>query len=85
MPETPYLTVEEVARRFVVTASTVYRLAQRGILPGFKVGGQWRFSQEMLESWVVDRITVERLKMEDPRARSETPKKSHPEKRLPTA
>mgnify|MGYP001577117891 FL=1 len=65
MAEKPYLTVEEVARRFGVTATTVYRLAQRGVLPGFKVGNQWRFSGEMLELWVADQVTVERLRAED--------------------
>ncbi len=57
-----YFSIEEVAQRFSLTASTVYRLAQRGVLPGFKIGGQWRFSEEMLEDWVADRMTVERLK-----------------------
>ena len=60
-----YLTVEDVARHFGVTSTTVYRLAQRGMLPGFKVGNQWRFSVDMLESWVADQVTVERLKAED--------------------
>ncbi len=60
-----YLSVEDVAKRFGVTSTTVYRLAQRGTLPGFKIGGQWRFSPEMLESWVADQVTVERLRAED--------------------
>ena len=55
-----YLTVDEVAGRFGVNASTVYRLAQRGQLPAFKVGGQWRFHPEMLEAWVADRVTARR-------------------------
>ena len=55
-----YLSVEEVAQRFGVTASTVYRLAQRRVLPGFKVGGQWRFSQQMLEAWVADQVSTKR-------------------------
>jgi len=70
MVEKPYLSVEGVARRFGVNPTTVYRLAQRGMLPGFKVGGQWRFSQEMLESWVADQVTVERLRAEDVKALS---------------
>ena len=57
-----YLSVDEVAEYFSVTPSTVYRLAQRGALPGLKVGGQWRFSEAMLESWAVDQMTLERLK-----------------------
>lgn len=60
--EKTYLTVEEVAARFEVNPTTVYRLAQRGILPGFKIGNQWRFSSRMLESWVSDRVARERMK-----------------------
>ena len=65
MIDKSYLSVEEVAKQFGVNATTVYRLAQQGKIPGFKVGGQWRFSLEMLESWVADRVTLERLKAED--------------------
>ena len=50
-----YLTVDEVARRFHVNATTVYRLVQRGRLPAFKIGNQWRFSETRLEEWVADR------------------------------
>lgn len=53
-----YLTVQEVAKRFGINATTVYRLAQRGRLPGFKVGNQWRFSERRLEEWVADRERV---------------------------
>ena len=65
MQKERYLSIGEVARRFGVNPTTVYRLAQKGSLPGFKVGNQWRFAQEMLESWVVDQVTVKRLKAED--------------------
>ena len=67
MIESTFLSVEEVARRFGINPTTVYRLAQRGELPGFKVGGQWRFSQTMLEAWVADRVTMEQFKKEDSR------------------
>lgn len=65
MSERIDLTVTDVAKRFGVTVTTVYRLVQQGKLPGFKIGGQWRFSQAMLDSWVVDQVTVEHLKAED--------------------
>lgn len=55
-----YLTVEEVAKRFGVNPTTVYRLAQHGLLPAFKIGNQWRFSEEMLLSWVTDRVSLQR-------------------------
>ena len=57
-----YLTVDDVAKRFGVNSTTVYRLTQRGILPAFKVGGQWRFNEEMLEAWVDDQVTIGQLK-----------------------
>ena len=67
MIEKSYLSIEEVAGRFGVNPTTVYRLAQRGTLPGFKVGGQWRFSPEMLEAWISVQVTIERLRKEDQR------------------
>lgn len=60
MVERMYLTINEVARRFGINATTVYRLAQRGALPGFKVGGQWRFSPGMLETWVTNQVKMDR-------------------------
>ena len=65
MAETAYLSVSDVARQFGIDAATVYRLAHRGMLPGFKVGGQWRFRQDMLESWVADQVTLKWLKAQD--------------------
>jgi excisionase family DNA binding protein len=58
MPEKPYLTVEDVAKRFGVNVTTVYRLVQHGKLPAFKIGNQWRFSETRLEEWVADRERV---------------------------
>ncbi len=31
---------------------TAYRLAAEGKLPGFKVGGSWRFKEEDIEMWI---------------------------------
>lgn len=67
--EKEYMSIGQVAKRLGVNPTTVYRLAQRGGLPGFKVGSQWRFSQEQLDSWVADQVTIEWLKAED-RAKS---------------
>lgn len=67
MADTSYWSVEEVAQYFGVNPSTIYRLAQRGAFPGFKIGGQWRFSKAMLDSWVATQVNGERLKEEDRR------------------
>ena len=60
-----YLSIGEVAAKLGVNSTTVYRLAQKGTLPGFKVGSQWRFSGDQLESWVADQVTIEWLKAEN--------------------
>ena len=63
MSEKPHLSVEEVARWLGVTTRTVYRLARKGQLPGFKVGGQWRFSYAMLQTWIANRVMTEWFKV----------------------
>lgn len=65
MAEEPLLSVEEVATRLKINPTTVYRLVRRGQIPGFKVGDQWRFSQEMLDSWMKDQATLHMLEAED--------------------
>ena len=40
---------EEVAEYLRIHQYTVRRLARAGKLPGFKIGGQWRFDQQELE------------------------------------
>ena len=47
-----FLSVEEVAERFGINPTTVYRLVNSRVLPAIKIGSQWRFSQEALEEWV---------------------------------
>ena len=41
-------TVEEVAEYLRIHPYTVRRLARTGKLPGFKIGGQWRFKKDEL-------------------------------------
>ena len=43
------LTAEEVAEYLRIHPYTVRRLARTGKLPGFKVGGQWRFKKEVID------------------------------------
>ena len=46
------LTISEVASLLKVAEKTVYGLAQKGNIPGFKVGGQWRFKRTAIDSWI---------------------------------
>ncbi len=45
-------TIKEVAAYLKLTEKTAYRLAAEGKLPGFKVGGSWRFKMSDLEAWI---------------------------------
>ena len=46
------MTVRDVALYLKVDEKTVYRLAQRGKLPGFKVAGTWRFRGQDIDAWI---------------------------------
>ena len=53
MPTTaPALTVRDLANFLNVDAKTIYRLAQKGELPGFKVAGAWRFQRTVIDAWI---------------------------------
>jgi excisionase family DNA binding protein len=45
------LTLPEVARFLRVHPSTIYRLLKQHDIPAFKVGSDWRFTQETIENW----------------------------------
>jgi excisionase family DNA binding protein len=46
------VTLKEVAQYLKLTEKTAYRLAAEGKLPGFKVGGSWRFKQDDVLQWI---------------------------------
>jgi excisionase family DNA binding protein len=54
MPEPDVLTFHELAALRRVGLPTAYTLAQNGEVPGFKVGGQWRFRRRDIEAWIDD-------------------------------
>ena len=53
------LTLEEVASYLRVHPSTIYRLLKKKQLPAFKVGSDWRFNLESIESWVKERESAD--------------------------
>ncbi|MGB0921376.1 MAG: methylation-associated defense system helix-turn-helix domain-containing protein MAD1 [Alphaproteobacteria bacterium] len=54
------LTVKEVADYLRLKEKTAYRLAAEGEIPGFKVGGSWRFRKDDIENWIEMRIRADR-------------------------
>ena len=49
---TGLLTIFEVAEILRVHPTTIYRLVRRGVLPGFKIGGNWRIDRGSFELWL---------------------------------
>ena len=52
------LTLKEVAQYLKLAEKTAYRLAAEGKLPGFKVGGSWRFKREEIEKWIAEQSSA---------------------------
>jgi excisionase family DNA binding protein len=50
------LTLDEVAAYLKAGKRTVYRLAQKGEIPAFKLGGTWRFRRSELDAWIAECI-----------------------------
>jgi len=49
------ITPNEIAAILRIHPFTVTRLAREGKLPGFKVGGIWRFRKDQFERWIEER------------------------------
>ena len=46
------LTISEVAKLLKLNEKTAYRLVSQSEIPGFKVGGSWRFRADELRRWM---------------------------------
>jgi len=49
------LTTRELQDRLQLDRVTIYRMVKEGELPALRVGGQWRFSTDAIDSWLGDR------------------------------
>ena len=47
-----WLDLDGLEKYLAIPKSTLYRLAQRGSLPGHKVGRAWRFDQDEVDDWI---------------------------------
>ena len=46
------ITIKELAEYLKLNAKTACRLVSEGKIPGFKVGGSWRFRRSEIEKWI---------------------------------
>jgi len=55
------LTLKEVADYLKLSQVTILRLAKGGLIPGNKVGRQWRFSKERVRALIHDVEIMRRM------------------------
>jgi len=49
------MTLDEVAKYLRMKEVTIYKHAQEGKIPGFKVGSKWRFKKTTIDKWIADK------------------------------
>ena len=52
--------IREVAEYLGVHTSTIYRYAQKGKIPAFKIGSDWRFTKKHIDLWIDEQTTGNR-------------------------
>ncbi len=50
------LTIREMAELLKINEKTAYKLALAGKIPGFKVGGSWRFERQEIADWIKRKV-----------------------------
>jgi len=56
------LTIHELADYLKLNEKTAYRLVAQGEIPGFKVGGSWRFQKVEILNWVKNQASTAKKK-----------------------
>lgn len=46
------MTIKEVSDYLKIKEKTAYDLTAKGKIPGFKVGGAWRFKKSEIDKWI---------------------------------
>jgi len=53
-----WLTIEELSGSLKMSRSKLYQLAQKGELPGSKIGTQWRFDRDRIDTWMNENMNA---------------------------
>jgi len=46
------MTLSQLAEYLQLGKSTVYKMVQKGEIPGIKIANQWRFKKEDIDKWL---------------------------------
>jgi len=47
-----WLTLDELASYLKISRSKIYQMSQNAEIPASKIGKQWRFNQEEIDTWM---------------------------------
>ena len=54
---TQIMTPKEAAKYLGFHLVTIYRLLKKQEIPSTKIGGQWRFKKDVLDAWLLARMS----------------------------
>lgn len=57
-PQDRWLTIEELSGYLKLSRSKLYQMAQKGELPGSKIGTQWRFDRDRIDAWMNEKMSA---------------------------
>jgi len=52
------LKVSEVAKMLTTSSTQVYRWAESGKIPAFRLGTMWRFDPRVIATWLREKLTT---------------------------
>jgi len=52
MAAVKFMTIDEVARYLRLTEQKLYKLSQKGKIPAYKFGREWRFKKDRIDEWI---------------------------------
>jgi excisionase family DNA binding protein len=53
-----WLTINELAAYLKLSRSKLYDMAQQGAIPASKIGAQWRFDRDEIDTWMKSKKEV---------------------------
>jgi excisionase family DNA binding protein len=60
-----WLTIDDLVAYLKMGKTKLYTMAQKGGIPGSKVGSQWRFDREEIDEWIKSGRAAKREKKRD--------------------
>lgn len=72
------LNIKQLAVLLQLSERTVYRLANSGVVPGFKVGGSWRFKRSRVEEWMDQQTEHTQRQMGGPKRQAKRNPRTRP-------